>query len=271
MQREDFSWDSVLEGRTECCVTRDRTEEGTSFTASTVLLPTHRSFARLDHLSGPCPANEDPMQQLGQGIRMSILPESDSPEVGALSRCPEAAWLVMCWDQGWVKPGRLEELSLSVNSEWQVHFGRPWKICQHLLLEPGSPWMHMNGFLFEPFNPWSVLYSHPGQYGHMRSFSAPGSPRTCRKGRRKGAKLEKLMGLFLVLSDFFVMAPNQSPFWEALLEFSQVLPPRHRKSTKDAEDPGPISAPSFTISVRLGKLIAFLLHLGFLFIEYESP
>ena len=70
----------------------------------------------------------------------------------------------------------------------------------------------MNGFLFEPFNPWSILYSHPGQYGHMRSFSVPGSPRTCRKGRRKGAKLEKLMGPFLVLSDFFVMAANQSPF-----------------------------------------------------------
>ena len=86
----------MLEGRTECCVTRGRTEEGTSFTAYTVLLPTHGSFAWLDHLSGPCPANEDPMQQLGQGIRMSILLGSDSPEVGALSRCPEAVWLVMC-------------------------------------------------------------------------------------------------------------------------------------------------------------------------------
>ena len=53
MQRADFSGDSVLEGRTECCVTRDRTEEETSFTASTVLLPPHGSFARLDRLSGP--------------------------------------------------------------------------------------------------------------------------------------------------------------------------------------------------------------------------
>ena len=86
----------MLKGRTECYVTRDRTEEETSFTASTVLLPTHGPFARLDHLAGPGPANGDSMQQLGQCTRMSILPESDSPDVGALSRCPETAWLAIC-------------------------------------------------------------------------------------------------------------------------------------------------------------------------------
>lgn len=219
-----------------------------------------------------CPANEDPVEQLGPCIRMcsSDLPGSDSPEVGALSRCPEAAWLAMCWDQGSVKPGRLENFSLSFNSEWQVHFGRPWKIYQHYswsLAAPGCIWMACS---LNPSIPglsstltlvsmaiWgpSLLLVHPGLVEKVEEC----------------AKLEKLMGLFLVLSNFFVMAPNQSPFWEVLLEFSQVLPPRHGKSSKDTEDPGPISAPSFTISVRLGKLIAFLLHLGFLFIEYESP
>lgn len=178
----------------------------------------------------------------------------------------------VCRDQGWVKPGRHGDLCLNLSAGRQIHLVGHWKICQHLLLDPGGPRKHRNT-CSEWLSLWTIqsldypLFS-PRSVQPSEVLSAPGSSRTCRKDRGM-CKIRKidvpLSGSELLCCD----GSKSKSILRGCVGISHVFSPRPGKSTKNKKDPGPTPAPSFTISMISGKLITFL-HLGFLFIQYES-
>lgn len=97
----------------------------------------------------------DPRQPLGQSLGRSILPGSETPEVGALPGALRQHDWGQCWDQGLVKPGGRGNLSL--NSNLKDRFtkrgaGRHVNIFSWSLAGPGSTrTLVLNGFLLEQF------------------------------------------------------------------------------------------------------------------------